>query len=127
VPDADALVVTSARSLSLVAAFASPLILCAAVAGWLSGAWPATPLTLGIAAFAVISGPLLGIFHVATADKHAHLEDDDFEVVLTTPPAPVVNLAEARARAFHNWRDTVNPAIERRERERRANRYLKAT
>jgi hypothetical protein len=125
-PPADALHVTSARSFSLLAAFASPLFMCAAIAGWLSGAWPANPLTLGIAAFAVISGPLLGIFHVVTADSARVDEDDDFELVVATP-APVVNVTEARARAFHNWRDTNNPVLDRRERERRANRYLRAS
>jgi hypothetical protein len=116
--------VTSARTFSLLAAFASPLFLCAAVAGWLYGAWPANPATLGIAAFAVISGPLLGIHHVAASGSD---QDDDIEVVATTiTPAPVVNLAEARARAFHNWRDSENPVIQRRERERRANQYMRA-
>ena len=38
----------------------------------------------------------------------------------------MVNVAEARARAFHNWRDTNNAAIERRERERRASQYIRA-
>ncbi len=116
----------TARALSLLAAFASPFFLCAAVVGWLYGVWPATPVTLGIAAFAVVSGPLLGIYHVAAGDGAS---DDAFDFEATTEvlkPAPVVNVAEARARAFHNWRDTSNAAIERRERERRASRYLRA-
>ena len=117
--------VTPARPLSLFAAFASPVFLCAAVAGWLYGLWPATPLTLAIAAFAVVSGPLLGIYHVAST------KDDDAlaaTVATTAPkPAPIINVAEARARAFHNWRDSVNPVIERRERERRANQYLRTS
>jgi hypothetical protein len=99
--------------------------MCAAIAGWLLGAWPATPLTLGIAAFAVISGPLLGIYHVVSTKADDAL---DATVAITAPtPAPIINVAEARARAFHNWRDTNNPIIERRERERRANRYLKTS
>src|SRR3954454_4844627 len=119
VAHADACGVT-ARALSLLAAFASPLFLAAAVAGWLYGIWPATPMTLGIAAFAVVSGPLLGIYHVAVAG-----EDDEEEFTLEAnaqvlTQAPVLNVAEARARAFHNWRHTNNAAIERRERERRA-------
>jgi hypothetical protein len=117
------LIVTPARSFGLGAAFASPLWLCAAVAGWLSGAWPATPLTLAVAAFAVVSGPLLGIYHVAAADKD---RTEDVTEVVDPTPAPVVNFAEARARAFHNWRDTENPVLQRRERERRANQYMRA-
>ena len=42
-----------------------------------------------------------------------------------TAPA-IINLSEARARAFHNWRDKNNEVLERRERERRASRYLRA-
>src|SRR4051812_12862232 len=105
VAHADACGVT-ARALSLLAAFASPLFLAAAVAGWLYGLWPATPITLGIAALAVVTGPLLGIYHVAATGEDDE-EEFTFEAtaqVLT--PAPVVNVAEARARAFHNWRDT---------------------
>ena len=115
---------TSARSFSLLAAFASPLFLCAAIAGWLYGLWPANPLTLAIAAFAVISGPLLGIYHVGSSDRD-DADDEVFEATVAAP-APVVNVAEARARAFHNWRDTENPVIQRRERERRASRYIRA-
>src|SRR6478752_4509370 len=88
VAHADAFGVT-ARALSLLAAFASPLFLAAAVAGWLYGAWPATPVTLGIAAFAVISGPLLGIYHVAAGREDS---DEEFAFEATTQvlkPAPV--------------------------------------
>ena len=117
---------TSARTFSLLAALASPLFLCTAVAGWLYGVWPANPATLTVAAIAVISGPLLGIYHVASSDSEP--ADGVLEVVTATiTPAPVVNIAEARARAFHNWRDSENPVIQRRERERRANRYMKAS
>src|ERR1044072_2396163 len=83
-PRADAHDVTSARSFSLLAAFASPLFLCAAIAGWLYGLWPATPLTLAIAAFAVISGPLLGIYHVGVSDRD-HDEEDRFEATVAAP------------------------------------------
>ena len=74
----------------------------------------------------MISGPLLGIYHVALARE----DDEDeftFEATATVlTPAPVVNVAEARARAFHNWRDSNNAVIERRERERRASQYIRA-
>jgi hypothetical protein len=125
-PAADAWDVTS-RALSLLAGLASPIFGCAAIAAWLGGLWPANPLTLGFAALLVMSGPMLGILHVATTD-----EDEATEVIEVkreprfSPSAPVINLAEARARAFHNWRDSDNPVIARRERERRASQYIRS-
>jgi hypothetical protein len=122
-PHADASGVT-ARALSLLAAFASPVFLCAAVAGWLYGLWPANPVTLTLAAVAVCSGPILGIYHVATGDT-----EPEEEAVIEAPTfvaTPVINVTEARARAFHNWRDANNEVLERRERERRASRYIRA-
>jgi hypothetical protein len=70
---------------------------------------------------------VLGIVHVATAD-----EDDEEEQVaprfVPRPAAPqpvFLTPQAARAKAFHNWRDSVHPAIERRERERRASQWIK--
>src|SRR3954464_3293315 len=60
----------TSRALALLAAFASPRCRPAAIAGGLSGAWPAPPLTLALSAFAVIGGPLLGILHIATSREH---------------------------------------------------------
>ena len=37
----------TSRALSLLAAFASPVFMAAAIAGWLYELWPANPLTLG--------------------------------------------------------------------------------
>ena len=120
------------RALSLLAAFASPIFLCAAIAGWLFEVWPANPLTLGVSALLVTGGPILGIFHVATSNR----EDDEIAeaetVVAAAPPAihpepQTVRLtpkAEA-ARRFANWRDTPNEAITQRERARRANQYVR--
>jgi hypothetical protein len=113
----------TSRALALLAAFASPLFMAAAIAGWLSETWPATPLTLTIASLAVIGGPLLGILHVTTAR-----EDDDEPVlaVVTTPsgrkrkvPLDAVTVTPrlADARRFHNWRDRQHEAIARREHE----------
>jgi hypothetical protein len=113
----------TSRALALLAAFASPLFMAAAVAGWLSETWPATPLTLTIASLGVIGGPLLGILHLTTAH-----EDDDEPVlaVVTTPSgrkrkisldAVTVTPRLADARRFHNWRDRPHDAIARREHE----------
>ena len=120
------LLVTS-RALSLLAAFASPVFMLGAIAAWIYGVWPATPLTLGLAAFMTVSGPLLGMWHVATADED--YEDDALEatfVATAAPREPIMTPKAASARAFHHWRDSSNPAIERRERERRASQYIRA-
>jgi hypothetical protein len=123
--------ITMPRALSLLAAFASPVFLCAAIAGWLFEVWPANPLTLAVAAVLVMGGPILGIVHVATTGTG----DDDEEaepVVAAAPPpaaplpAPVTLTAKAEAaRRFADWRDTPNEAITQRERDRRANRYVR--
>jgi hypothetical protein len=119
---------TMPRALSLLAAFSSPIFMCAAIAGWLFEVWPATPLTLGIAAVLVTGGPILGIVHVATSGK-----TDEETVVAPEPqfiarpapePVPLTEKAEA-ARRFADWRDTPNEAITQRERARRANRYVR--
>jgi hypothetical protein len=113
----------TSRALAVLAAFASPLFMAAAIAGWLSETWPATPLTLSIASLAVIGGPLLGIMHVATARE----DDDDHVVAVVTTPsgrkrkipldAVTVTPRLADARRFHNWRDKPHDAIARREHE----------
>ena len=124
------------RALSLLAAFASPVFMCAAIAGWLFEAWPANPLTLGVSALLVTGGPILGIVHVATTK-----DSDDAEDEAEAAPAPAPRIAVARrvphsepvvltakaeaARRFANWRDTPNEANTQRERARRANRYVR--
>ena len=90
--------------------------MCAAIAGWLYGVWPANPLTLGIAAFVVIGGPLLGIFHVATAARTTttkRARRPSRSPVARPGPADPSPQARARAHAqgrrrdaaFANWRD----------------------
>ena len=121
------------RALSLLAAFASPVFMCAAIAGWLFEVWPANPLTFGVSALLVTGGPILGIVHVATtkaADDEPEDEPAPAPRVALAPPArvgePVVLTAKAEAaRRFASWRDTPNEAITQRERARRANRYVR--
>ena len=102
---------TSARALSLLAALAAPVFLAAAVAGWLYGVWPATPVTFGIASFVVCGGPILAIYHVSTEGKHERVEEIEPAVVLapaapapTPVPLPITPKAAA-ARALMDWRD----------------------
>ena len=102
---------TSARALSLLAALAAPVFLAAAVAGWLYGVWPATPVTFGIAAFIVCGGPILAIYHVSTEGEHERVEELEPTVVLAAPvpaPTPVplpITPKAAAARALMDWRD----------------------
>jgi hypothetical protein len=125
------------RALSLLAAFASPVFMCAAIAGWLFDVWPANPLTLGISGLLVVGGPIVGIVHVATAKGREDEEDDVVEeetVELAAPvlvrrpvPAPLLMTEKAVAAArFASWRDTPNPALEQRERARRASQYTRS-
>jgi hypothetical protein len=111
----------TARALSILAALASPVFMAAAIAGWLSGQLPATPLTLGVAAVLVVGGPVLGILHVATTRAPA----EDETVLVEAPPVPVaihrlppppVELTPraAAAQRFAAWRDGPAPALQRR-------------
>jgi len=124
----------TSRALSLLAAFASPLFLAAAVAGWLFGVWPATPLTFAVAAAVVAGGPVLGIWHVATTEKDYidadYVEDEPTAIFAATTapePAPIVDTPRAAAaRAFNHWRERPNEAIAQRDRERRANAFVRS-
>jgi hypothetical protein len=57
----------TSRALATLAACLSPIFMVAAAVLWVAGLLPATPLVLAIATVVVLSGPLLGIVHVATA------------------------------------------------------------
>ena len=105
---------TSPRALSLLAGPSAPVFLAAAIAGWLYGVWPATPLTFAVAVFVVCGGPVLAMVHVATADQEWEEEEEELEptLVLAAPapapaPAPLVLTPKAAAaRAFLGWRDS---------------------
>ena len=119
----------TSRSLAYLAAFASPVFMAATIAGWISGVWPATPLTFAVSAAAVIGGPLFAVLHVLTADE----DDGEVEAEAPTRRLPVVAPERrmrrialdavtltprlAAARQFQNWRDRPNQAILMRERE----------
>jgi hypothetical protein len=112
------------RALALLASFASPIFMAAAIAAWLLDLWPANPATLCIACLTVLAGPMLGQLHAATAAQRREEEErePDFVSAVTKP----ISHKEERARAFHNWRDTANPAIELRERKRRAEQWVRS-
>jgi hypothetical protein len=123
----------TSRALSLLAAFASPVFLCAASAGWLYGLWPANTFTLAVSAFLVVGGPVLGIVHVATASEEAPAPPAPVPVAVPSArlaaaaePEPLILTPKAAAaRHFANWRDTPNAAITQRERARRASQYIR--
>jgi hypothetical protein len=112
----------TSRALALLAAFASPVFMAAAIAGWLTGTWPATSITLAVSAVAVIGGPVLGIVHVATAreeDGEPTLAPAGAETRKRRVPLSAVGDTPrlTAARRFHNWRDRPNDVLSRRERE----------
>jgi hypothetical protein len=117
----------TSRSLAYLAAFASPVFMAAAIAGWLTGIWPATPLTFAVSAAAVVGGPLLAILHVLTThDDELEAETPTRALPLAAPPrrprrialdAVTLTPRLAAARQFQNWRDRPNEAILMRERE----------
>ncbi|HWK29426.1 MAG TPA: hypothetical protein VNS09_22875 [Solirubrobacter sp.] len=132
------------RALSLLAAFASPVFMVAAIAGWLYEVWPANPLTFGVAALLVVGGPVLGLVHVATAKDLWGREAPAPAARRVAPPARVAAPAPlpltaraaapaplpltaraAAARRFAKWRESPHPALELRERERRVARHLR--
>jgi hypothetical protein len=99
------------RALAVLAALASPVFLAATVAAWLCGLWPATPLTLGIAALLVVGGPVLGIVHVVGTSRPAPAPPEPAprprpaarRAPAAAPAFPVPERLAA-ARAFHDWR-----------------------
>jgi hypothetical protein len=122
----------SSRSLAVLVALASPLIGVAAVVGWLTGAWPATPLTFMLSATAVVGGPLLALVHVATADEPTAPQPAPSRTPAPSRPRAIaldgaaVTPRLVAARQFHNWRERENESITLREREEllRRNQYI---
>jgi hypothetical protein len=97
--------VTSSRALSALAHGASAVFLVAAVAAWLTGLWPATPLTLGVSLVVVAVGPLVGMLHVATAEEPRAEAPPAPQPARRPAPAPALPPRLAAARRFHAWRD----------------------
>lgn len=95
---------TSSRALSLLAHGASAVFLVAEVTAWLTGLWPATPLTLAVSVAVVAIGPAVGMLHVATAAE-ALPEAPPPRPAPRRAPEPAVPPRLAAARRFHDWRD----------------------
>jgi hypothetical protein len=110
--------VTSSRALSLLAHGASAVFLAAEVTAWLTGLWPATPLTFAVSLAVVAVGPLVGMLHVATAAEPVPAEPLP-AVPRPAPrrvpePAALVPPRLAAARRFHAWRDAGTAVPTRR-------------
>ena len=99
--------------------------MCAAIAGWLSGAWPANPYTLAVAGIVVIGGPLPAS---GTRDGRRALRGSrrrGGHAAGVRPRAGSSTDAEARARAFHDWRDADTRSSARARRAScRADQYI---
>ena len=88
----------------------------AEVTAWLTGRWPATPLTFAVSLGVVAIGPLVGMLHVATADEQRPLPAAPPRPAprRMPEPQPLVPPRLAAARRFHAWRDAERPAATRR-------------
>lgn len=86
--------VGAAWALSVLSALSSLAFAIAAVAGWTMHLWPATPVTLGIAAGIVIAGPLAAalLLHAIRVESPAAAPSAPAPV-----PVPVRNLAAPAA------------------------------
>jgi hypothetical protein len=61
----------TAWALSFLSTLASVIFAVGAIAAWVVGLWPATPLTLALAAAVVLAGPLAATLHFASARGQA--------------------------------------------------------
>jgi hypothetical protein len=117
----------AARALALLAALSSPVFLAGAIAAWVLKLWPANPLTLGVAAVAILGGPLLGLAHLMKARAPAPPPPaapkparPPKPAALPARPAGTMTPARARSLAFLAWRDQApRPRRPLRSRARR--------
>ena len=114
-PDRDRRAEGAAWALTFLVTLSSIAFAIGAVLGWTLNLWPATPLTLGAAAVAVLGGPAfataltLAIRRSAPA-RPARPRPAPARVVAQaaakpTPPQIVLSPKAARARELLDWRD----------------------
>jgi hypothetical protein len=115
--------VGAAWALSFLSTFAAAVFAIGAVAGWVLHLWPATPLTLGVAAIVVIGGPVTSmlLLHGVRGESAAAAARAVRVRVRQAAPAPVRAAApmpvavpvdsrpltpdQAWGRALLEWRD----------------------
>jgi hypothetical protein len=81
--------VGAAWVLTLLTTLSSVAFAVAAIAGWVLGMWPATPVTLGVAAAVVVGGPLVA----ALLTRGVRSSVTPRPRVIAQPPAPPVRPA----------------------------------
>ena len=107
VPGHDPRATGAAWALSFLSTLAGVAFAMGAIAGWVLGLWPATPLTLGVATTVVVGGPLLGALFRGSA--RAPAPPPRPPVVAAAPPRPhplpPLTAEQAYARELLDWRD----------------------
>jgi hypothetical protein len=99
----------AAWALAFLATFSSVVFAIAAIAGWIVGIIPATPLTLAVAATIVVAGPLTAALHLRTFDAADAAVPAAPAPVRPAPtrPAPLRPLTPDQqwGRAIEEWRE----------------------
>jgi hypothetical protein len=103
----------TAWALSFLTTLASVVFAMGCIAGWMLGVWPATPLTLGLAAAVVVGGPLLAaLFRGSSRPEMPAPRTLPAPRPPATPaplparrPLPPLSAEQAYARELLDWRD----------------------
>jgi hypothetical protein len=103
----------TAWALSFLTTLASVVFAMGCIAGWVLGLWPATPLTLGVAAAAVVGGPLLAALFRGSSRAEAPAARALPAPRPVAAPAPLpargtlppLTAEQAYARELLDWRD----------------------
>ena len=103
----------AAWALAFLATFSSVVFAIAAIAGWVVGIIPATPLTLAVAAVIVAGGPLTAALHVRSFDSGEPAPASARRPAAPAPAPVAARIAPLRpltpeqqwGRALEEWRD----------------------
>jgi hypothetical protein len=99
----------TAWALSLLTTLASVVFAVGAIAGWILGLWPATPLTLFVAAAVVVGGPLAAALFLRVRRREAPAPAPALAPAVVVPaPRPLIHRPltpeQAWARELLAWR-----------------------
>jgi hypothetical protein len=113
-PDRDRRAEGAAWALTFLVTLSSIAFATGAVLGWTLNLWPATPLTLGAAAVAVLGGPALATALTLAIRRRVPVRPAPARPAALVAPAPrpapprpqvVLSPKAARARELLDWRD----------------------